>query len=251
MRVAKGLVTGVFLLLLSASGAAADVELSIHDGRVTLVATNATVRQILMEWARVGQTKIVNVERIPGGPQTLQLTNVPEQEALDLLLRSVTGYMAAQRPVSTANLSRYDRILVLPTLATARVPVAAAPTPVFPQMPQPRPAADPDDGPSIVPPRGPVFPVPASPQQGNVPVEVGDEEAPNPPPAPAVNAPFGAVSVPGTSAVGTPRPGMVVPSPVTPQPVGIPGQQPFPGQQPLPGQQPFPGQQQPAQPPEN
>ena len=55
------------------------------------------MRQILTEWARVGQTRIVNVERIPGGPVTLQLTDVPESEALDLLLRSVTGYMAAQR----------------------------------------------------------------------------------------------------------------------------------------------------------
>jgi hypothetical protein len=41
--------------------------LSIHDGRVSIVAKDATVRQILTEWARVGRTKIVNVERIPGG----------------------------------------------------------------------------------------------------------------------------------------------------------------------------------------
>src|SRR5437899_119338 len=91
--------------------ASAEVQLTIRDGRVTLAARDATVRQILSEWARVGQTRVVNVERIPGGPVTLQLNNVPEDQALDVLLRSVSGYMAAPRPVMVGNLSRYDRIL--------------------------------------------------------------------------------------------------------------------------------------------
>ena len=66
-------IAGFTLLALAAfvPAASADVELSIHDGRVTIVAKDATVRQILTEWARVGRTKIVNVERIPGGPMTL------------------------------------------------------------------------------------------------------------------------------------------------------------------------------------
>src|SRR5262245_60967930 len=133
MRVGKALMIGGFFLLAAASGASAQVQLSIHDGRVTLVATDATVRQILTEWARVGQTRIVNVDRIPGGPVTLQLSNVPESEALDLLLKSVTGYMAVNRPARTSNVSRYDRILVLPTAAVTRVPVTTAPNPVFQQ----------------------------------------------------------------------------------------------------------------------
>jgi hypothetical protein len=173
MSTAKAIVGGALLLVLAASTvASAEVQLSIRNGRVTLVATNATVRQILTEWARVGQTKIVNVERIPGGPLTLQLTNMPEQEALDLLLRSVTGYMAAPRPVAVDNLSHYDRILVLPTAATPRVPVAAAPAPVQrPSFPQAT-ADENDDQPGIVQaPRGPLFPTfqlpqPLNPQQG-------------------------------------------------------------------------------------
>ena len=139
MRILRALAAGTCLLFLTASAASAQVQLSLRDGRVTVVATNATVRQILAEWARVGQTKIVNAERIPGGPLTLQLTDMSEQEALDILLRSVTGYMAAPRPVAVASLSRYDRILVLPTVATARPPASAAPAPVFQQPPvQPR-----------------------------------------------------------------------------------------------------------------
>src|SRR5437773_913119 len=58
---------GVATSLLLASGASAEVQLSIQNGRVSLKAKDATLRQIMQEWARVGQTKIINVERIPGG----------------------------------------------------------------------------------------------------------------------------------------------------------------------------------------
>ena len=81
----KVLAVGAVALLLAGSRASAEVQLSIQNGRVSLVATDATVRQILTEWERVGQTKILNVERIQGGPLTLELTNGPEQEALDIL----------------------------------------------------------------------------------------------------------------------------------------------------------------------
>jgi hypothetical protein len=242
MRTAKTIVGGALLLVLAASTASAQVQLSIRDGRVTLMATNATVRQILTEWARIGQTKIVNVERIPGGPLTLQFTNVPESEALDILLRSVTGYLAAPRPAAVANLSQYDRILVLATAAPPRVPVAAGPTPV--QRPQPTQSDIDDDQPSVVqPPRGPLFPTfqlpqPGNPQQGQQGqggVSATPGAIPPPPvsfdndqrgvtggiaaPVPA-NGPFGVY--PGTTPVGTPRPGMVVQPP--PQPGVFPGQ---------------------------
>src|SRR5438067_3086463 len=84
--------------LAAAPAARAEVQLSLRNGRVTIVAKDATVRQILAEWARVGRTKIVNGERIPGGPLTLELRDVPEGEALDVLLRSLSGYIAAPRP---------------------------------------------------------------------------------------------------------------------------------------------------------
>src|SRR5215475_16049958 len=104
-------IAGVAALVLTASTAFAEVKVSMQDGRVSIVAKDATLRQILTEWARVGETKIVNVERIPGGPMTLELTNVPEQQALELLLRSVSGYMTAPRPVAASNLSAFDRIV--------------------------------------------------------------------------------------------------------------------------------------------
>ena len=64
---------------------------------MSLSAKNATVGQILAEWAKVGQTKIVNAERVGGGPMTLELTDVPEAEALEILLRSAGGYVLAPR----------------------------------------------------------------------------------------------------------------------------------------------------------
>ena len=100
----KTVLLGVAACMLAASTASADVRLTMQNGHVTLVAKDATVRQILAEWARVGQTKIVNMERIPGGPITLELTNVPEAQALEILLRSLSGYITAPRPVDAANL---------------------------------------------------------------------------------------------------------------------------------------------------
>src|SRR5947207_8408824 len=142
----KTIFFGIVAWALASSAAFAEVHVTMQSGRVSLVAKDATVRQILAEWARIGQTKIVNVERIPGGPLTLELTNVSEQQALEVLLRSVGGYMLAPRPTVASNLSRFDRIIVMPTSVPPRA-VAAPPPPVFqpPQFPQPGlPPADED-----------------------------------------------------------------------------------------------------------
>ena len=62
----------------SGSIASADVHLAIQDRRVSLMAKDATLRQILMECSTVGHTTIVNAELVPGEPITLHLTNVLE-----------------------------------------------------------------------------------------------------------------------------------------------------------------------------
>jgi hypothetical protein len=143
MSVFKPLALVIVTWLAAGSTAFAEVHLTIRNGQVSLVAKDATVRQILTEWARVGQTKIVNVERIPGGPITLELKDLPEQEALDVLLRSVSGYMAAPRATGVANASAFDRIIVMPTSVAPRAPAGAAPPPVFPQPGMPGPFGQP------------------------------------------------------------------------------------------------------------
>jgi hypothetical protein len=207
-------------LVLTASTAFAEVKVSMQDGRVSIVAKDATVRQILTEWARVGQTKIVNVERIPGGPVTLELANVPELQALDLLLRSVSGYMTAPRPVAVANLSQFDRVVVMPTSvaprpATASQPASAS-TPTFAQpqfTPPPQMADDDADDERPAPnvamptgqipnPRGPVFntfpqPQVIAPQVLPPGVTLPQQQMPTQAPTAYPTAPFGGVAVPG------------------------------------------------------
>lgn len=234
------LTTAAFLVAVAT--ASADVQLTMQNGRVSLVAKDATVRQILAEWARVGDTKIVNMERVPGGPVTLELNNVPEAQALEVLLRPLSGYITAPRPTETANLSRFDRIILMPTLASAR-PATTAPPPVFqqsPQFPPPQSADDDDDDPRPapnvqVPPqgqRGPVFNTFPQPQIGNPQARPMTPQDPNQQ-APVPNtssqtpaAPYGGVSVPGMVAPPPPTPpGQVPGAPPTIRRPGGPGGQ--------------------------
>jgi hypothetical protein len=248
MKLRHLLTASVLVSLLAVSPAAADVQVTIQDGKVSVVAKDATLRQIMFEWARVGQTKVVNVDRIPGGPMTLELQSVPEDRALEILMRSLSGYLAAPRAVQSPTLSKFDRIVVMPTVAAARQPAAAAsaaPAPVFQQTPTFQPPQvqpeDPDDQPpgqNPAAPRGPVFtafpqPQVVNPNTGNV--VPGNGQSTFVPP-PGMNLPGAAPpqqqAAPGampTVPVGVAVPGMMVP---TPQPPGAPGQNPVPVRRP-------------------
>lgn len=103
---------------------AGELIVRIADGRATVIARDVPVSQILAEWARAGSTRVVNGERLTGGPLTLELVDIPEKEALDILLRSAAGYMAAPRPEPLAGASLYDRVVIL---ATSQPPTNPAP----------------------------------------------------------------------------------------------------------------------------
>ena len=93
---------------------------------MTLSAQNAPVRAILQEWARLGGATIVNGDRVAGPPVTLELTGVPERQALDVVLRSVAGYIVAPRRAGSPGASAFDRIMILPTSVAPRAPAPAA-----------------------------------------------------------------------------------------------------------------------------
>lgn len=199
--------------LASTMPAAAQVQLAINDGRVSLTATNATLRQILEEWARVGQTRIVNGDRVGGEPLTLQLADVPEERALAILLRSLSGYLAAPRPTPVAGASRFDRILVMPTVSRPRL-AASAPAATQP-APEPMTLAPPDvelEDPDA---ERPVRIVPAPSQRGSV-----FSTFPPPQYAPPQGAP--AAATPPAQPANSPRPtvpaGVAVPGMVAPAP---------------------------------
>ena len=128
----KHLLCGVVVAAL-AGGAAAGVQaqspnlqLTMKDGRVTILARDVPLRVLLDEWSRVGQTRIVNGDKLVGPRITLQLVDTPERDALTILLRSAAGYIAAPRPADRPGTSAYDRITILPTSRPPAVTATAA-----------------------------------------------------------------------------------------------------------------------------
>jgi len=116
----------LFTLMAGSAGAQQGVKLQFDSGQVTLSAQNAPVRAILQEWARLGGATIVNGDRVTGPPVTLELTGVPERQALDIVLRSVAGYIVAPRPAGSKGASTFDRIVILATSVAPRAPAPAA-----------------------------------------------------------------------------------------------------------------------------
>jgi hypothetical protein len=116
-----------FLLVLTIAwpaGAQQHLKLELKDGRATLEANGVPARLILAEWAKVGGTKVVGGDKVTGAPLTLKLIDMPERQALDIILRNVAGFMAAPRQASAApGASTYDRILIL---ASSSAPAQAA-----------------------------------------------------------------------------------------------------------------------------
>jgi hypothetical protein len=198
---------------LSSQAVAGELKLSMQDGRVTIMADNVPLRQILQEWARVGQAKIINADKLSGPAMTLQLVNVPEKDALDILLRSASGYIAAPRPVALASAAMYDRVTIL---ATSRPPAATAGNvipPTFqrpPQMP-----VDVDDEPiNVAMPQPTGIPVngqfPGMPPQG---VQPGAPGAPN---VPQTQGQPGPMTAPRPGALPMPQLPPGVPNPYQP-----------------------------------
>lgn len=226
----------------AAAASGAEVSLAIRDGRVTLVARDVTVRQILAEWARVGKTTVVNLERVPGGPISIELRDVPESRALDTLLRSLAGFLAARRATPEPDASEFHRIVVMPVLASAApsppavggtrqgaVPSSPAFRPQSPYRP---------DGP-FTPRRRPGEPA----DEAETPDELDPDAADETPGAPMFP---GGMRQPGMIQPGGNQPGMLQPAdesgaqPVNPNdPAGVmfqPGRVPSgPGGAPVPG----------------
>lgn len=105
-----------------------DLQLSFNRGRVTVVATEVPLRTILDEWARVGDTTFVETSHIPNQPVSVEMIDVPEGEALRVLLRAAGGYVVAPRASAQLGSSTYDRVLIMAT-ARRRTPRRTA----FPQ----------------------------------------------------------------------------------------------------------------------
>ena len=222
MSILRLAVIGVLLAAWTiAPAAAGELRLEFADGFVTLSAKEVPARDILQEWARKGQTRIVNADKVPGTPVTLELARVPERQALEVVLRSASGYMAAMRAAGPGQ-SSFDRIVVMP--ASAAPPRAAAPPPRAVQPQPPPPMVDQDaDAPPFVPDEDDTVPpqMPGMPPGGE-----GENAPPMPPNAPP---PF----TPGTFNQGA-APDQAPAQPI-PSQLNTPGVLPVPQQPPQPG----------------
>lgn len=189
---------------------AGELKLSIKDGLVTLTAQDVPLSMVMAEWAKVGQTKVVNGEKILT-PVSLMLVDVPERKALDIILRSASGYMLAERPTPLANASVFDRILILPTS---------------------RPPANTGSANNVPPPFNAPRPIPAQPMP-----EMNEDQGVNQPPpgpgpmppgvGPVNNQPQTQPGMPGQPGgpLTAPRPGQL-PQPQQPVPFGAPPNKP-------------------------
>lgn len=191
------------LLAVPARADAGELKLSMQNGLVTLIADDVPLSVVLAEWARIGKTQIVNGDKV-FTPVTLQIIDQPERKALDILLRSVAGYMVAERPTIVADASVFDRIMILPTSRPpANVGPLSSPAPVFSQprpIPtQPVPDMD-DEEPVVIPPQGAqqpgMQPQPGA-QPGMTPQGPLTAPRPGPLPQPQQPVPFGSPAKPG------------------------------------------------------
>jgi hypothetical protein len=201
-------------LALALPASAQQLQLEISNGRVTLDAANVTARQILAEWARVGGTKVVGADTITGSPVTLKFVDMPERQALDIILSNVAGFIAAPRAAhATTGASSYDRILVMATSANAAQAASASGRPGTAPGTAPNAAMNGTQR-RVGPPRPPNLP--PSPAEEAEP----DESMVVDPADTGVNAPVFTFPAPNSGA----NPNQPVFVPIQPAPFGAPGQ---------------------------
>src|SRR5258706_5008993 len=120
----------------------ASSSVTIHDGLATIIAKDASAAEILAEWGRAGGTTIVNAEKLTSTRLTIELRDVPEKQALDVVLRSAGGYLAVERSTLPQLGPRYDCIFIK---ASGGAPRDTGPAPT------PRATLSPPQTPPVVP----------------------------------------------------------------------------------------------------
>jgi len=138
----KRIVAAAVLMICAAPAQAQGVrklDVSFSDGRVTIVAENVTLAEVLAEWSRKGGTRIVNAEKLAGGPLLpTEFTNQPEAEVLRALLREAPGYGARMRTAPSDADSIVGAVFIL---AVRSVAVSNSAPPVTNQQQGPASAA--------------------------------------------------------------------------------------------------------------
>lgn len=112
---------------LSHSATAQSLSLRLDGGAVTLHAANVTVDEILARWSKTtGLTVVSQNGHGSDIPVTLDLSGVPERDALRLVLRDLSGYIMGEKRDPLTGAVRIDRLVILPDSA-ARAPEVQPP----------------------------------------------------------------------------------------------------------------------------
>jgi len=150
MMIKRALVVVASLLAVAVPAQAQDgarkLDISFNDGKVTLVAHNVTLREILAEWARKGGSRITNADKLSGAPMLpVEFRNEPEAVVLRTLLRDAPGYGASMRIAPSASASVVEAVFILATRSLtsgSSSGASAAPPPAsrlqFQEPPQPQ-----------------------------------------------------------------------------------------------------------------
>ena len=167
---------------------------------MTVVADSVALRTIIQEWARVGGVRLVNPQHVSPAPVSIDLRNLPEGEALEVLLRALPGYLLQQRSIASSGSSVFEKLAVMapPATGTGRLAEGQATPGLRASLPGLPADATPDD--------------PLSPPAGEAPPADGAFVQPQGPPAAgAGTAPLGHVATPAQARPGLPVPGRVLP----------------------------------------
>ncbi len=103
----------VILLLGTSVTATTELEISFHNGRVTIIADDVPVQRILQAWSEIGQTMFVEAGELRSQSIRVDLINVDEIEAIRVLLRQAAGYVATPRSARPVGQSRFGRVFVM------------------------------------------------------------------------------------------------------------------------------------------
>jgi|KBSSwiStaDraftv2_1062776.scaffolds.fasta_scaffold505022_2 hypothetical protein len=242
-------VTAAFLLCYATEAAPQSLTLTIERGLVTISAENVTLDDILSRWSDTTGLKVVSKNgSVARTPINLRLTAVPEREALQTVLRDLSGYIMGERRDPATGVVTIDRLLILtestaPIGSTVAQPAVRAPlrrlTPEVERTDEqasvsPLPSREADEpppasapiGPPVIfgdgtgPPITPINPSTAAPARPPFPIRAPGSRTEMPKPVPPVDlsappqtsAPSAPINNPFGTSGSTARPGQVVPS---------------------------------------
>ena len=90
------------------------LDISFNQGRVSIVAENVTLAEILAEWSRKGGSRFVDAEKLPRTPVMLtEFKDQAEADVLRTLLREAPGYGARMRAAGDGGDSSVQTVYIL------------------------------------------------------------------------------------------------------------------------------------------